>query len=152
MFRGINSINLDAKGRLAVPTRYRDALSQRSSGQMVLTIDASEDCLLLYPMAEWEVIENQIMALPGLNEDVLVLKRKLIGYATETELDASGRILIPALHRDHAHIDKKVTFLGQGKKFELWGEEHWNVRRADWDKQKAPLSEAARAQLGNIVM
>jgi MraZ protein len=132
MFRGIHAINLDPKGRLAVPTRYRDRLQLDASGQLVLTIDTDAACLLLYPLPEWEVIEAKIQALPSFNPQARRIQRLLIGHATELELDGSGRILLPSLLREHAKLDKKVMLVGQGKKFELWSETTWNESRETW--------------------
>lgn len=132
MFRGIHSINLDPKGRLAVPTRYRDRLQLDAAGQLVVTIDTESACLLLYPLPEWEIIETKIQSLPSFNPQARRIQRLLIGHATELEMDNSGRILLPALLRDHAKIDKKVVLIGQGKKFEIWDEAIWGEETKQW--------------------
>lgn len=132
MFRGIHSINLDPKGRLAVPTRYRDRLQLDAEGQLVVTIDTESACLLLYPLPEWEIIEAKIQSLPSFNPQARRIQRLLIGHATELEMDNSGRILLPSLLREHAKIDKKIVLIGQGKKFEIWNEETWNVETQQW--------------------
>jgi MraZ protein len=132
MFRGINYINLDAKGRLAIPTRYRDRLMQHCSGEMVVTIETEERCLLIYPQPEWEDIQRKVEALPSLNRATRRLQRLLIGHATDIQLDGSGRILLPAPLREYAGLDKKTVLLGQGHKLELWSEEHWETQRDEW--------------------
>ncbi len=132
MFRGIHSINLDPKGRLAVPTRYRDRIQLDASGQLVVTIDTESACLLLYPLPEWEIIEAKIQSLPSFNPQARRIQRLLIGHAAELELDTSGRILLPSLLRDHAKIDKKIMLIGQGKKFEIWDEATWCAARELW--------------------
>lgn len=132
MFRGIHSINLDPKGRLAVPTRYRDRLQLDASGQLVVTIDTESACLLLYPLPEWEIIEAKIQSLPSFNAQARRIQRLLIGHAAELDMDNSGRILLPPLLRDHAKIDKKVMLIGQGKKFEIWNESTWCEEREHW--------------------
>ncbi len=132
MFRGINAINIDEKGRLAVPTRYRQRLQDSAKGHLVLTIDTEQRCLLLYPLPAWEVIEAKIEALPSFNKTTRRIQRLLLGHATETEMDKSGRILLPPLLREYASLDKKVILLGQGKKFELWNEEAWQTQRDHW--------------------
>ncbi len=132
MFRGIHSINLDPKGRLAVPTRYRDKLQLEAASQLIITIDTESACLLLYPLPEWEIIEAKLQNLPSFNEQARRIQRLLIGHATELEMDNSGRILLPGLLREHAKIDKKVVLIGQGKKFELWDEGMWNEQRQHW--------------------
>lgn len=131
MLRGVTNINLDAKGRLAIPTRYREQLISGCEGQMVVTVDR-DHCLLIYPVHEWEEIERKLVKLPSLNVEARKLQRLLIGHATEVELDSSGRILLPAPLREFAHLEKKVVLIGQGNKFELWDEQRWNGRCEDW--------------------
>jgi MraZ protein len=132
VFRGINAVNMDGKGRLAMPTRYRDRLQQDASGQIVVTIDTEEHCLLLYPLPAWEMIEAKLAKLPSFNAQARRIQRLLVGHATELEMDAQGRILVPPLLREYAGLDKKVILLGQSNKFELWSEAAWEERRSDW--------------------
>jgi MraZ protein len=132
MFRGINAINIDGKGRLAVPTRYRDALGEQEKASLVVTIDTEETCLLLYPAAQWQIIEDKLQALPSFNAAARRIQRLLIGHATDVELDANGRLLIPTPLRDYAQLDKHVVMIGQGNKFEVWDENRWQSRREDW--------------------
>ena len=132
MFRGINAITIDGKGRLAVPTRYREALGQRGEGAMVITIDTEERCLLLYPQAAWELIEDALQRLPSFHPQARRIQRLLIGHATDVELDTNGRILIPQLLRDHAALEKSVVMIGQGNKFEVWSETLWQAKRQQW--------------------
>lgn len=131
MFRGINDINLDAKGRMTIPTRYRGAL-EKSANQVVVTIDTEDTCLLLYPLKDWEVLEQKIESLPSFHRAARRVQRLLVGHATEIELDGSGRILLPALLREYAGIDKQVLLVGQGKKFEIWANTIWEKDRANW--------------------
>lgn len=132
LFRGINAINMDAKGRFGMPTRYRDEIAQGCQGKLVITIDALDPCLLIYPIHEWEIIQAQIEALPNLQPASRRLQRMLIGHATDLELDANGRLLLPPVLREYAGLDKKLMLLGQGKKFELWNEERWNACRENY--------------------
>lgn len=135
MFRGINAINIDPKGRMAIPTRYRQQLEESCQGRLILTIDTDERCLLLYSLPEWEKIEQQIAALPSFNKVARRVQRLLIGYATEAEVDSNGRILLPTLLREYAGLNKRLMMVGQGKKFELWDDEQWNARRENWLKE-----------------
>jgi len=135
MFRGVNPINLDAKGRMAMPSRYRESIAAYCAGQMVATIDAQSRCLLLYPLPDWEEIQAKIDALPSFNPASVRLKRLLIGHATDIELDGSGRLLLPSTLREYASLDKRVVLLGQGRKFEIWSEELWNQTRDDYLKE-----------------
>jgi len=132
MYRGVSHINLDAKGRLAVPTRYRDQLIEQCDGQMVVTIDTEERCLLIYPQPAWEDIQRKVEALPSFNPVSRRVQRLLIGHATDIQLDGNGRILLTQPLRDYANLDKKTVMLGQGNKLELWSEEHWVSRRDSW--------------------
>lgn len=132
MFRGINAVNLDVKGRMAMPTRYRIRLQDDAGGQLVVTIDTEQACLLLYPLPAWIEIEQKIEALPSFNPVTRRIQRLLIGHATEVELDSSGRILLPPLLRKYANLNKSLIVVGQGKKFEIWDEDAWNSGRIDW--------------------
>ena len=129
MFRGVNPISMDAKGRIAMPTRYRDRLLDSSAGRLVVTIHLQAKCLLIYPLPVWEEIEIQIQELPALKAEVGRLQRLVLGYASDIELDSSGRMLLPNALRSHAQLDKKVVLVGQGKKLELWSEDLWNLER-----------------------
>jgi MraZ protein len=132
MFRGIHAINLDDKGRMAVPSRFRAQLDAIGDLRLVITIDTESPCLLLYPFKEWESIEQKLQALPSFNQVTRRIQRLLIGHATELELDSHARILLPPLLREHAKMTKRITLLGQGRKFELWDEEVWQTHRGQW--------------------
>jgi MraZ protein len=131
MFRGATKITLDAKGRLAFPTRYRERLAARCEGQLVCTVD-QDYCLLIYPLPDWEEIERKLMRLPSLNKKSRRLQRLMVGYASEVDLDSHGRILIPRELREFASLDRQAILFGQGNKFELWDEARWNERRDSW--------------------
>lgn len=141
MFRGVNSLNLDAKGRMAMPTRYRERLSDMCNGQMVITVDNSERCLLLYTLPEWETVERKLQKLPSFNKQARRLQRLLIGHATEVDMDANGRLLLPPPLRDFASLEKRTVLIGQSNKFELWSEELWNERRSEWLAEDDDLGE-----------
>ena len=140
MFRGATKITLDAKGRLAIPTRYRERITQRCAGQLVATVDR-DYCLLLYPFPDWEEIERKLVRLPSLDKQARRLQRLMVGYATELEVDAHGRILLPKELREFAVLDRQAILIGQGNKFELWDEERWNEKRDSWlgDDENADL-------------
>src|SRR3972149_7099282 len=132
MFRGVNAINLDTKGRMIMPMRYRAELQSEAKGQLVVTIDAEEKCLLLYPLPVWEEIEEKIGNLPSFNQVTRRVQRLLIGHATELEVDGNGRLLLPQLLREYASINKHVMLVGQGKKFEIWDKRVWTDGRDKW--------------------
>lgn len=143
MFRGATKVTLDAKGRMAIPTRYRERLAARCDGHVVATVDR-DFCLLIYPLPDWEEIERKLVRLPAFDRKARRLQRLMVGYATELELDGNGRILLPRELREFAGLDKHTLLIGQGNKFELWDEERWNERRDSWltdeEGDELPLS------------
>ena len=138
MFRGISAINLDDKGRLAVPTKYRNELQDCCERQMIVTVAVNErcigepGCLWLYPLPEWEQVEETINKLPTLNKTAVKLKRFLIGNASECEMDGQGRLLLPEKLRKFAGMDKKIVLVGQLNKFEIWSEDAWIAKEQEW--------------------
>ena len=127
MFRGVQHINLDAKGRLSVPARQRESLLDISAGSIVVTIDTQSSCLVLYPLREWERIERDVQNLPTLNPAIRRFQRLVLGYASDLDLDSNGRILLPGALREYAHLEKRVVLVGQGNKLELWSESLWEA-------------------------
>lgn len=125
MFRGANAINLDTKGRLAIPTKYRQSLLDDCNGQLVCTVDTQQSCLLLYPLPEWEEIELKLSKFSSMIPAERRMQRLLLGYATESEMDKSGRLLLPIPLRQHARLSKEVMLVGQLNKFEIWDAEVW---------------------------
>ena len=128
MFQGAVQLNLDSKGRLAIPSRHRDVLLSECAGQLVLTADA-DGCLLFYPQPEWEPIRDKLLKMSALDPRIRALQRRLIGYAEEVEMDAAGRVLISAALRSYATLDKRVMLIGQGNKFEWWDEAKWTAQQ-----------------------
>ncbi len=129
MFQGAAQLNLDSKGRLAVPARYRDVLLNACAGNLVLTADA-DGCLLLYPQPEWQPIRDKLLKLSALNPKIRALQRRLIGYAEDVLMDNAGRVLISPALRTYGGLDKRVMLVGQGNKFELWDEDKWQLQQA----------------------
>ena len=136
IFRGVTHLALDAKGRLAVPARYRDALAaggaapaEASSDGLVLTVDPS-GCLLIYPRIAWEPIQARLMALSSFNSEIRRLQRLLVGHADDVDMDSAGRILVSPALRQYAGLDHRVVLVGQGNKFELWDETRWHEQTA----------------------
>ena len=125
MFQGATQINLDAKGRMSVPTRSRDPLTQGGTVRLVLTAHP-EGCLLLYPLPAWDPIRAKVMAFPSLDVQANRWKRLLVGFAEEIDLDSAGRVLISPELRNYARITRQVMFVGQGSHFEIWDLEEWN--------------------------
>jgi len=132
---------LDGKGRLAIPTKYRDLLTQRCGGRLVVTLDPS-NCLLLYPFPDWEPIEKKLNALPSFNPVNRMMQRILVGSATDLEMDSAGRILLPSLLRERARLEKDVVLVGQGNKFEIWSAADWQAQFDAAEQLPAMLNEA----------
>lgn len=126
MFRGSTQLNLDNKGRLAIPAKYRDELLASCGGNIVITADPSR-CLLIYPQPVWEPIEKKLNSFSSFNTQIRSLQRLIIGNACDVEMDSSGRILVSLFLRQFAGLKKEVVLAGQGEKFELWDLEGWNL-------------------------
>ena len=127
MFRGATSLSLDAKSRVAVPTKHREALQLECAGNLVLTAHPHR-CLLLYPQPAWEPIQSKLMALSSFDKQSSALQRLLVGFAEDVTLDGSGRLLVSSALRDFAGLSKEVMLVGQGSHFELWSMEAWRVQ------------------------
>lgn len=149
MFRGVSAINVDAKGRMAMPAKYRDRLQECCNNRLVLTVDLDR-CLLLFPETDWEQFERKLMSLPTLNPRTRRLQRLFLGHASECEIDNQGRILLPQLLREYAGLDKHVVLVGQGAKFELWDEKSWNENREAWLAEEAASTEELPAELETL--
>ena len=148
VFRGATKVTLDAKGRMVIPTRYRERLQERGDARLVVTIDRDQ-CLLIYPLPDWEEIERKLMRLPTLNEHARRLQRLMVGYATDLELDGHGRLLLPPTLRGFAHLERNAMLIGQGNRFELWDEQRWEERREQWlNGEESPQS--LPAELGSL--
>lgn len=150
MFRGINRINLDAKGRLAIPTRYRERLQEYCASELVVTVDPDR-CLLIYPLPDWNEIEQRLMKLPTFDESARILQRLLVGHATEVEMDGQGRVLLPTLLREFARLEKQTVMIGQGARFELWDEVRWTAKQEAW-LEKVDLEQLKSPELGTLVI
>ena len=125
MFRGVHNISIDSKGRIKIPVRHQSQIITNCAGKMVLSIHPDDECLLLYPLGDWQKLELKVSALPSLNIHTKRIKRKLIGHATECEMDKVSRILIPLKLRQYGKINKKIILSGQGNNFEIWDEVTW---------------------------
>ena len=145
MLRGATKVTLDAKGRLAIPTRYRERIASRCGGQLVATVD-KDYCLLLYPLPDWEEIERKLMRLPSLDKKARRLQRLMVGHATELDVDGHGRILLSRELREFAGLERQAVLLGQGNRFELWDEERWNETRDGWLSDGGDLDLSAQLE------
>jgi MraZ protein len=127
-FHGATVVTLDAKGRIAIPTRHRDALFA-TSRQLVVTAHP-DGCLLVYPEAAWEPVRAQVETFPAFNPQAAWWKRLLLGYEEHLAPDASGRVLLSPALRMHAKLEREATLYGQGRYFELWDPKVWAAKLA----------------------
>ena len=150
MFFGETAINLDAKGRLAIPMRYRESIQEQSGGQLVLTYSAFDSgALYLYPEQEWERVRDDITGLSTFNPGHRSLQRKLVGSASAVEPDGNGRIQIPQTLRQVAGLEKRVVLLGMGSRFEIWNETILNQKRVEEERS---LDEAASEEMTRLIL
>ncbi|MAZ90232.1 MAG: cell division/cell wall cluster transcriptional repressor MraZ [Cellvibrionaceae bacterium] len=138
MFQGSQSINMDTKGRMAIPSKYRDLLAAACDGRLVVTANPYERCLNIYPEPQWREVSAKISALPNSNKQVRRLQRLVLGNANELEMDGNGRLLLPAILRDYAGLDKKLVLVGLNEKAELWSEDSWNALLDEQDDEPLP--------------
>jgi MraZ protein len=135
VYFGETAINLDAKGRLAIPSRYRDAIQEACGGRMVLTYSAFDSgALWLYPEKEWERVRDEVTRLSTFNPGHRSLQRKLVGSATAVELDGSARVLLPQTLREVTGLERRVVMMGMGSRFEIWNEAILNQKRAEEER------------------
>tara|TARA_B100001094_G_scaffold333359_1_gene411088 strand:+ start:24307 stop:24765 length:459 start_codon:yes stop_codon:yes gene_type:complete len=125
MLSGSSALNLDSKGRMAFPVRYRDILAAQCEGKVVCTVDLFSPCLLLYPQPQWLIVAERLGVLSDTHAEQRAIKRLLLGHAHECQVDKLGRLLLPMTLRDYASLDKQLILVGQLNKFELWNETLW---------------------------
>lgn len=126
VFRGTSALALDAKGRISVPVRHRDALVAACQGQLTLTRHP-DGYLLIYPRPTWEVVEAELMALKAASEG---WRRIFLGSAVDAEIDAASRVLIPPELREAAGLAKDVLLIGTGRRLELWDKQRHDAVEA----------------------
>ncbi len=124
MLNGVNKLNLDAKGRMAIPSRYRERLMDDCNGHLVITLD-TEKRVVIFPYDEWQDVEAKLVKL-SMSKAAVRIKRFYLGHATDCDMDKNGRINIPPYVREMAGLDKQIVLLGMGNKFEVWDEQSWN--------------------------
>jgi len=129
MFRGSFEHSIDSKGRVSVPSRFREIISERYEGKLVLTMDFDK-CIMVYPLEEWERVEEKIKSLPQSQKEVKDYTRFVFSNAAECELDKQGRILIPPPLREGAQINKSVMVVGILNKMEIWDKAAWETRKS----------------------
>ena len=130
MFRGVDHVNMDAKGRIALPSRHRERLPAEFTTRVIANIDTQSSCLSIFSVPEWQRIEQQIYQLP--NEPAIKrYKRVMLSHAREIELDSQGRARITAELKSYAKLEKKIVLVGLGNKIEVWDEQRWEEEQQD---------------------
>jgi MraZ protein len=145
VFRGYDELNMDAKGRIGLPTRYHERVSVACQGKFVITVGLTENCLVMYALPEWEKIEEGLKTLPVSNPNSAKIKRRLIGYATEVNMDATGRLLLSPELRAFAGLGKAIVLTGQGNKCEVWDKQAWDTLQAETGQADFSAPELASA-------
>lgn len=138
MFIGISALTLDGKGRMTVPSRHRDVLLAQAAGRLTLT-KSPEGCLLLFADPQWQEFRAKIAALPMSAQG---WKRIYLGHATETEIDATGRVLISPELRAAAGLEREIDLIGMGSHFEVW--DRATHRRREAEVVDAGMPDAVR--------
>ena len=149
MYFGETAINLDAKGRFAIPTRYRDDIDEQCSGELILTHAVDSGALWLTPREKWEEVRDQVMRLGTFDPAHRGLQRRLVGSATPVEPDGSGRILLPQTLRQAAGLEKRIVLLGMGERFEIWNENTLNQKRMEEERS---IGEQASEEMAGLVL
>jgi MraZ protein len=126
MFMGEYQHSLDDKGRLIVPAKFREGL-----GEKFIVTRGLDNCLFVYPQAEWRILEEKIKELPTSHADTRAFVRMFFSGAVEVELDKQGRIVIPQHLRDHARVERDVFVIGVSTKVEIWSRESWEKYSAE---------------------
>lgn len=148
MLQGATPLNMDAKGRVAIPAKHRSCFAT-DTGEVVVVTAHPHGCLLMYPVNEWAPIKAQLVDIPSLDRTAAKLKRLMLGYADELTLDSAGRIVVPPALREYAKLKDRLCMVGQGRNFELWADADWAREMA----QAAEIPPEAVAQcLPNLVL
>jgi MraZ protein len=152
VFRGEYSLSLDAKGRLAIPSRYRERLMEDCGGKLIVTISLLERCLVVYPYPRWQRIEDELKDLPALDSQAQAINHLLIGHAVDCDMDANGRVLLSQALRKFAGLDKRIMMVGQVDKFEIWDDAGWNRRRDELLEDVPQLHKEPSDALRKLVL
>lgn len=149
MFKGSHPVTIDAKGRFAIPTAYRQSLNDDCGGRMSVTRHW-DGCLLVYSHPEYRNFEQHLLAQASMNPAVRDIQRFFLGAAKDVDMDRQGRLLLPSHLRDFAGLESKGMLVGLGKLFELWDEQKWIERNADISDKLA--TQAAAGELPEALM
>ncbi|MGI9289299.1 MAG: division/cell wall cluster transcriptional repressor MraZ [Pseudomonadales bacterium] len=144
LFHGPSNATMDAKGRFALPSALRKQMPDDVDNSLVITCDPASDCLLVYPPSTWHAVLEDLLSRSNTNQIVKQFQRKFVGNAREVDLDANGRLLIPPVLREYAHLNSKLVLAGMGKNIELWNEQDWAAQN---DELKDLMNSGEAAEL-----
>lgn len=147
MFRGQFQHSIDAKGRIALPARFRESITASGDSRCVLTAALFDPCLHLYPMKAWEEVEEKIAALPSMDPNVVRFRRLYVSAACECEADKNGRLLIPAQLREKTHLKKDALWAGMGRHLELWATTEWEAALDITPEEEINFKQAVLEQI-----
>lgn len=150
-FLGETNTTIDVKGRITLPARCREALVGAEGSSVVFAADLREPCLLVYSLQAFDRLQAEFMSFPNLDERYRRLQRLLLGSAFEVDIDATGRVLVPPKLRRHANLEGKVAVIGQGHKFEVWREDVWDERQAEYRRRVADDLDALSRENAALV-
>ena len=143
MFRGQFTHAIDAKGRISLPSRFRESMADEDQ-RLVLTPALFDPCIHVFPLRAWEVFEARVAEMPQFDQNVVRLRRLYVSAAVDCELDKQGRVLVPVHLREHAALAREVVWAGVGNKAELWAVERWTdatkMASEDWDNLKMAMA------------
>ena len=126
-FSGKYYYTIDPKGRVIIPSPFREIIFTNYSTKLYITNDVFDKCLHVYPQEEWSRLEEKVRLLPKSQDEIKFFMRRVIASAQEVELDKQGRILVPAAHREDAVLNTDIVIVGQIDKIELWDRKEWDA-------------------------
>jgi MraZ protein len=136
VFLGRYAHNLDAKGRLAIPARFREALAEG-----VILTRGIDRCLALYPLAAWRPLAEKVAALPLTDADARNFRRLVFAEAADLMLDGQGRILVPPDLRRYAEIEREALVVGVDTSIEIWSPQRWQAIEESLDADAAAIAQ-----------
>ncbi|MEB2313286.1 MAG: division/cell wall cluster transcriptional repressor MraZ [Sorangiineae bacterium] len=147
MFRGQFTHAIDAKGRVSLPARFREAVAPAGDARLIVTPAPFDPCLHVYPMRAWEDFEVKISELPRLDPNIVRFRRLYVSAAVECEIDRAGRVLVPPQLRERAGLTRDVLWAGMGGNIELWAKEQWDSALALTPDEHAAFQRAVMEQI-----
>ncbi len=132
MFRGSSFHTIDAKGRIIIPTRFRDVI--KASGKDSIMITRLDSCLFAYTHDQWSKLEQKILQLPVKSEEMRRFQRVFIGSAQDCRCDSQGRVLIPPFLKQYSGLEKEIVLVGVLERFEIWAKENWDLENDQMEK------------------